>query len=74
MKFDGQHSLKIDKKGSLLIDLHNDDMKIIIPETYQVINGVKKLMFLGSTITGIDLDCDSLQILLIRTGVSNPLL
>ena len=33
-----------DKKGNLLIDLHNDDMKITMPETYQVINGVKKLL------------------------------
>lgn len=44
MKFNGQETLKADKKGNLLIDLYNDDMKIIIPETYQVINGIKKLL------------------------------
>lgn len=44
MKFNGQQALQTDKKGNLLIELHNDDMKIIIPETYQVINGVKKLL------------------------------
>lgn len=44
MKFNGQDGLKVDKKGNLLIDLHNDDIKIVIPETYQVINGIKKLL------------------------------
>lgn len=44
MNFDGQNELRTDKKGNLFIDLHNDDMKITMPETYQVINGVKKIL------------------------------
>lgn len=44
MQFEGQHNLKVDKKGNLLIDLEYDDIKIVIPETYQVIKGKKKLL------------------------------
>ena len=44
MQFEGQNSLKVDKKGNLLIDLKYDDIKIVIPETYQVINGKKRLL------------------------------
>jgi hypothetical protein len=47
MKFEGQNSLKVDKKGNLLVDLEHDDIKIVIPETYQVINGKKKLLPAG---------------------------
>ncbi len=43
MKFDGQDELRVDKKGNLLIGLRHDDMKIMMPETYQLINGIKKL-------------------------------
>lgn len=44
MQFTGQNSLRVDKKGNLLIDLQHDDIKVVIPETYQVINGKKKLL------------------------------
>jgi len=44
MQFEGQNKLSVDKKGSLLIDLEQDDIKIVIPETYQLINGKKKLL------------------------------
>lgn len=44
MKFEGQNSLQVDKKGNLLVDLEHDDIKIVIPETYQLINGKKKLL------------------------------
>jgi|GEM_PF-2121607 len=42
MKFDGQNGITVEKNGNLLIDLFHDDMRISIPETYQVINGNKK--------------------------------
>jgi hypothetical protein len=44
MRFEGQNSLQVDKNGSLLVGLQHDDMTISIPETYQVINGQKKLL------------------------------
>lgn len=44
MKFEGQDKLSVDKNGNLQIDLRNEDMKITIPETYQVINGTKRLL------------------------------
>ncbi|MBL0358658.1 MAG: T9SS type A sorting domain-containing protein [Chitinophagaceae bacterium] len=44
MKFDGQDGIVVEKNGSLLIDLQHNDMKIIIPETYQLIHGGKKLL------------------------------
>lgn len=44
MQFEGQQKLTIDKKGNLLIDLQHDDIKIVMPETYQVIDGKKKLL------------------------------
>lgn len=44
MQFEGQKDLKVDKKGTLLIDLAHEDVKIVMPETYQLINGRKKLL------------------------------
>lgn len=43
MNFKGQDGINIEKNGDILIDLKQDDLKIVIPETYQVINGKKKL-------------------------------
>jgi hypothetical protein len=42
MMFDGQNGLSIEDNGNLVIDMLHNDMKISIPETYQVINGNKK--------------------------------
>ncbi len=44
MKFNGQKGLRTDKRGNLIINLQYEDMKICIPETYQVINSRKKLL------------------------------
>ncbi len=44
MNFNGQDGLKIDESGNLSIKLRYDDMKIVIPETYQVINGNKNIL------------------------------
>ena len=43
MNFNGQDSIIIKKNGEIVIDMKYDDMKIVIPETYQMINGSKKL-------------------------------
>lgn len=43
MNFSGQDNIIIEKNGNITIDLKQDDMKIVIPETYQIINGSKKL-------------------------------
>ena len=43
MNFTGQDSILIEKNGDIVIDLKYDDMKIVIPETYQIINVHKKL-------------------------------
>ncbi len=43
MNFTGQDGISIEKNGDIVIDLKHDDIKIVIPETYQVINGSKIL-------------------------------
>ena len=43
MNFKGQHGITIEKSGEIVIQLQHDNMKIVMPETYQVINGRKKL-------------------------------
>lgn len=43
MNFKGQNRIKIDKNGEIIIDLKYNDMRMVIPETYQVINGRKEL-------------------------------
>ena len=47
INFTGQDSITINKKGDIVIDMRYDDMKIVIPETYQLINGRKKLFATG---------------------------
>ncbi len=42
MRFDGQNALNIAQNGDLVIDMMHNDMKISIPESYQLINGSKK--------------------------------
>ena len=42
MNFTGQDGISVEKNGDILIDLLHNDMRIVIPETYQVINGSKK--------------------------------
>lgn len=44
MKFTGQDKIHIEKDGNIVIDLKHNDMKIVTPETYQVIDGKKKLL------------------------------
>jgi len=44
MNFNGQDSLNIEKDGNLLIKLHDNDMKMVIPETYQMIDGNKNVL------------------------------
>jgi hypothetical protein len=44
MQFEGQRKLAVDKNGTLLIGMQHDDIKIVIPETYQLINGRKRLL------------------------------
>ena len=43
MNFTGQDGINIEKNGDIVIDLKHNDMRIVMPETYQVINGSKKL-------------------------------
>ncbi len=43
MNFKGQKRIKIDTDGDIVIKLKYNDMRIVVPETYQVINGTKKL-------------------------------
>ncbi len=43
MNFKGQNKIKIDKNGEIVIGLKYDDMKMVIPETYQLIKGRKEL-------------------------------
>ena len=47
MNFEGQDSLVINKNGDMVIDMRYNDMKIVIPETYQLIDGHKKLFATG---------------------------
>ncbi len=42
MTFKGQDKLYIDKQGKLITKLRFDDVKFGIPESYQVIDGIKK--------------------------------
>ena len=42
--FNGQDGLNIEKEGNLTIKLHDIDMKMVIPETYQVIDGNKNIL------------------------------
>lgn len=44
MLFTGQNYLKTDKKGNLIIGLACNNIKISIPETYQLIEGNKKIL------------------------------
>ncbi len=41
MKFIGQDGISIDKESAIVIKMRQEDLKIIIPETYQIINGKK---------------------------------
>jgi hypothetical protein len=43
MNFTGQDHIKIEKNGNIVIVLKHDNMKIVTPETYQVIDGRKKI-------------------------------
>lgn len=43
MNFKGQNKIKIDKNGEIVIGLKYDDVRMVIPETYQLINGRKEL-------------------------------
>ena len=50
MNFNGQDSLTLNKSGNLVINMKLDNMEIVIPETYQIINGHKKLFSTGMTV------------------------
>ncbi|CAN5555662.1 hypothetical protein BH11BAC3_BH11BAC3_40000 [soil metagenome] len=41
MNFKGQDGIHIKKNGTVIIDLKHSDLKLVIPETYQLINGQK---------------------------------
>lgn len=43
MNFKGQHGITIEKNGEAVIQLQHDNMKIVMPETYQILHGQKKL-------------------------------
>jgi hypothetical protein len=43
MYFKGQDAIKKDKEGNIVLALKYNDIKMVIPETYQVVNGNKKL-------------------------------
>jgi hypothetical protein len=44
INFNGQDALKIGDDGNLVIKLHDFDMSMVIPETYQVIDGNKNIL------------------------------
>jgi hypothetical protein len=43
MNFTGQDGITIHRNGDIVLEMKQEDMKIMIPETYQVIGGKKKL-------------------------------
>jgi hypothetical protein len=43
MNFTGQDGITIERNGDIVLEMKQEDMKIVIPETYQFINGNKKL-------------------------------
>lgn len=43
MNFDGQDNIIKDQQGNIVLDLRFQDINIVIPETYQMIHGKKKL-------------------------------
>ncbi|MCW3126417.1 MAG: outer rane adhesin like protein, partial [Bacteroidetes bacterium] len=54
INFNGQDGLNIGKEGNLEIKLHDYDMKMITPETYQIIDGNKNILKASVVKTGDD--------------------
>ena len=67
MSFNGQDNLKIADNGDLVIKLHENDMKIVIPETYQFVGGNKNLLK-----TKLEMTADSKTVGYNISGNINP--